>query len=86
MSVDLSLLPATELVAGYRAKRFSPVEVIAAVLARIEHFDGELKAFRMVDAAGSEAAQRPCASHTPRPGSGACRDPMPLTLVLSLSR
>ena len=58
MSVDLALLSATDLLAGYRAKRFSPVEAIAAVLARIDRLDGALNAFRLVDAAAAEAAAR----------------------------
>ena len=34
MTIDLALLPAAELLAGYRNRRFSPVEAIDAVLAR----------------------------------------------------
>ena len=44
----LHLLPASELVAGYRARRFSPVEVTKACLAAIAARDGELKAFLVV--------------------------------------
>ena len=56
MTVDLALLPATELLAGYRARRFSPVEVVAAVLDRIDRHDGDLNAFRLVDAPAARAA------------------------------
>ena len=80
MSVDLALLPATELVAGYRAKRFSPVEVVAAVLARIERLDGELKAFRMVDAAGSEAAAKASAARWQRGEPQGLLDGVPVTI------
>ena len=58
MTVDLALLPATELLAGYRARRFSPVEVVAAVLDRIDRHDGDLNAFRLVDAPAARAAAR----------------------------
>ena len=56
MTVDLALLPATELLAGYRARRFSPVEVVAAVLDRIDRHDGDLNAFRLVDAPAARVA------------------------------
>jgi aspartyl-tRNA(Asn)/glutamyl-tRNA(Gln) amidotransferase subunit A len=56
VTVDLALLPATELLAGYRARRFSPFEVVAAVLDRIDRHDGDLNAFRLVDAPAARAA------------------------------
>ncbi|HET8950602.1 MAG TPA: amidase [Solirubrobacteraceae bacterium] len=43
-------LSATELVAAYRARELSPVEVADATLERIEAADGELNAFCLVDA------------------------------------
>ncbi len=45
MSTDLAWLPATEMAAGIAAKRFSPVEVIDAVLARADAVDPKLNAF-----------------------------------------
>lgn len=47
---DLAFLPATELLAGYTTKRFSPVEVTRAVLERIGRHDKTLNAYRLVDA------------------------------------
>ncbi|MCC6869721.1 MAG: amidase, partial [Burkholderiales bacterium] len=44
----LHRLPATELVAGYRARRFSPVEVTRACLAAIAARNGALNAFLVV--------------------------------------
>jgi len=57
MSDELALLSAVELAAGYRARRFSPVEVLDAVLARIERVNPRLNAFCAVtaDAARREA-------------------------------
>ena len=54
---ELAALSAVELAAGYRARHFSPVEVIDAVLARIERVNGRLNAFCQVtaDAARREA-------------------------------
>jgi len=45
MTDDLWRLSACDLVDGYRAGRFSPVEVTEAVLARMAHIDGNLEAF-----------------------------------------
>ena len=45
MSEELTRLTAVELLAGYRSKRFSPVEVCEAVLARMDEVNGNLDAF-----------------------------------------
>jgi aspartyl-tRNA(Asn)/glutamyl-tRNA(Gln) amidotransferase subunit A len=56
MSTDeLARMSAVELAAGYRARHFSPVEVVDAVLARIERVNPRLNAFCVVTA---EAARR----------------------------
>lgn len=57
MSAELIWLSAVELVAGYRAGRFSPVEVVEAVLAQLERVNGRLNAVvtRCDDAARAEA-------------------------------
>lgn len=46
---DLAFLSATEMVAGYRAKSISPVEVTEAVLARISALNPRLNAYCVVD-------------------------------------
>ena len=46
---DLCYLSATELVAAYRARSLSPVEVTRAVLARIEALNPRLNCFCLVD-------------------------------------
>ncbi len=56
MSDDLAFTPATELVAAYRAKTLSPVEVTRAALDRIEAHDKRLNAFCLIDVEGALAA------------------------------
>ncbi len=58
MSVELCFTPATELVARYRARTLSPVEVTRAVLARIEALNPKLNAYCLVDADRALAAAR----------------------------
>jgi len=58
LSVELCFLPATELVARYRARTLSPVEVARAVLDRIHALNPKLNAFCLVDAEGALAAAR----------------------------
>ena len=56
MSRELCFLPATELVARYRARTLSPVEVAGAVLDRIRALQPKLNAFCLVDEDGALAA------------------------------
>ncbi len=57
-ATDLCLTPATDLAAAIRARQVSPVEIIEAVLARIEALNPRLNAFLAVDAERArEAAQ-----------------------------
>jgi aspartyl-tRNA(Asn)/glutamyl-tRNA(Gln) amidotransferase subunit A len=58
MAKDLAWLSATKLLKGYKKRRFSPVEVIEAVLDRIGSLNRELNAFCHVDAEGAHAAAR----------------------------
>jgi aspartyl-tRNA(Asn)/glutamyl-tRNA(Gln) amidotransferase subunit A len=58
MSAELCFLSATELVARYRAKTLSPVEVTRAVLARIDALNPKLNAYCLVDRDGALAAAR----------------------------
>lgn len=55
---DPALLSATELLAAYTAKTLSPVEVVKAVLARIDRFEPQINAFRQVDREGALAAAK----------------------------
>ena len=56
VSDDLAFMPATELVAAYRAKSVSPVEATQAALDRIEAHNERLNAFFLVDADGALSA------------------------------
>ena len=56
--IDLCFMPATDLAAAIRTKQVSPVEVVNAVLARIEQLNPRLNAFCLVTAeAARQAAQ-----------------------------
>lgn len=56
--VDLADLTATELLAGYRAGRLSPVKATEDALARIERLDRHVNAFCLVDPDSALAAAR----------------------------
>ena len=58
MSRELALMPATELLANYRAKKLSPVEATKAALARIAALNGRFNGFCRVDEDGALAAAR----------------------------
>ena len=55
---ELCWLSAAGLAAGYREKRFSPVEVVEALLARIERLDPVLNVFIRLDAEAALGAAR----------------------------
>src|SRR5205807_5469012 len=58
MSDELCLLPALELAARIRRRELSPVELLDAVLARVEEVDPRVHAFVTVDAERASAAAR----------------------------
>jgi aspartyl-tRNA(Asn)/glutamyl-tRNA(Gln) amidotransferase subunit A len=58
MSTELTRLSATRLIATYRRKEISPVEVTQAVLDRIEELDSTVNAFCVVDGASAMDAAR----------------------------
>ena len=53
MNDDLCLTPATELAAAIRSRDVSPVDIVEAVLARIEALNEQVSAFITVDADGA---------------------------------
>jgi Asp-tRNA(Asn)/Glu-tRNA(Gln) amidotransferase A subunit family amidase len=57
-TTELCFTPATELAAAIRTKTLSPVEIIDAVLKRIEALNPHLNAFLAVDAEGARATAR----------------------------
>ena len=59
MSVtDLGFTPATELVAAIRQRQLSPLEIVDAILARIEGLNPQLNAYLAVDTEGARRAAR----------------------------
>ena len=58
MTDDLSMMTAAELVSRYRRKTLSPVEVIEAVLGRIDRCDGAVNAFCHLDPGSALASAR----------------------------
>jgi aspartyl-tRNA(Asn)/glutamyl-tRNA(Gln) amidotransferase subunit A len=54
--VSLHELDACDLVAGYRKRELSPVEVTTACLERVSRYDAEVNAFRLVDDAAALSA------------------------------
>jgi aspartyl-tRNA(Asn)/glutamyl-tRNA(Gln) amidotransferase subunit A len=58
VNLELCFMPATELVARYRARELSPVEVTRAVLDRIRALNPKLNAYCLVDEDGALAAAR----------------------------
>jgi aspartyl-tRNA(Asn)/glutamyl-tRNA(Gln) amidotransferase subunit A len=58
MADDTAYLPATELLARYRAKTLSPVEVAEQALRRLETYEGALNAFVLYDPESALAAAR----------------------------
>jgi aspartyl-tRNA(Asn)/glutamyl-tRNA(Gln) amidotransferase subunit A len=58
MSDELVYLSAVDLIAAFRDKRLSPVEVAEASLSRIQTHDGRLNAFCLVDGESARAAAK----------------------------
>ena len=58
MADDTAFLPATELLACYRAKTLSPVEATEEALRRLETYEGALNAFVLYDPDSALAAAR----------------------------
>ena len=61
-ATELCFTPATTLAAAIRARTLSPVEIVDAVLARIERLNPRLNAYLTVDADGARRRRGP-----PRP-------------------
>jgi len=57
-TTELCFTPATELAAAIRRRQLSPVEVVDAVLARIEALNPQLNAFLAIDGEGARTAAR----------------------------
>ncbi|GAA1555929.1 amidase [Kribbella hippodromi] len=77
--MSLADLTATELLAGYRDRSLSPVEVIDAVLARVEEFEPKIHALYALDPAGARAAAQESERRW-RDGTAGALDGVPLTV------
>ena len=66
MANELVFKSAADLVAGYRTKRFTPLEVLDAVLARIEALEPTLNAYQLLDAPRARRAARASAKRWAR--------------------
>jgi len=80
MSTELTRLSATRLVAAYRRKEISPVEVTQAVLDGIEAFDSQVNAFCVVDSARAMDAARASEARWRRGAPIGLTDGVPATI------
>lgn len=77
---DLARLSALELVAGYRAGRFSPVEVLQAVIDRVRRLDPQVNAFAVFDPETALEAARQSEQRWRRGAPLGALDGVPVTL------
>ncbi|MEE9266235.1 MAG: amidase [Gammaproteobacteria bacterium] len=80
MAIELTRLSATRLVAAYRRKEISPVEVTQAVLDGIEAFDSQVNAFCVVDSARAMDAARASEARWQRGAPMGLTDGVPTTI------
>lgn len=78
-------LSAPELLAAYRSRALSPVEVMEAVLAQAGRREGELHALCAVDAEGARAAARASEARW-RAGTAGALDGVPVTLKENIAQ
>ena len=58
MNDDLAFMPATRLIARYRAKSLSPVEAVSETLRRLERYEAAVNAFVLYDPEAAMASAR----------------------------
>jgi len=73
-------LSATDLVAGYRAKQFSPSEVMDEVLAHVESWEPHIKALYAFDPEGARAAARASTDRWQKDEKTGVLDGVPVTI------
>ena len=77
---DPTMLPAEALLAAYRARRLSPVEVASAVFARIRRHDGAFGAMTRVDEENALAAARASEARWAKAAPAGALDGVPATI------
>jgi aspartyl-tRNA(Asn)/glutamyl-tRNA(Gln) amidotransferase subunit A len=80
MTDDIAFLPATELLARYRAKTLSPVEVVETALRRLETYEGALNAFVLYDPESAMAAARASEARWQKGAPDGLLDGVPLAI------
>ena len=80
MADDSAFLPATELLARYRAKTLSPVAVVEAAIGRLEGYEGALNAFVLYDPESAMAAARASEARWQRAEPRGLLDGVPLAI------
>ncbi len=79
-AAELYYMPATEMAAAIRAKTLSPVEVIDAVLARIDRLNPELNAYCTVAPESARAAARQAEAAVTRGNALGCLHGVPVSV------
>ena len=80
MDNDLAFMTATEMVARYRAKSLSPVEVVDQALARIERLEPTLNAFQHLDPDSARTAAAAAEARWARGEPQGALDGVPTTI------
>jgi aspartyl-tRNA(Asn)/glutamyl-tRNA(Gln) amidotransferase subunit A len=80
MADDTAFLSATELLARYRAKTLSPVDVVETALRRLETYEGALNAFVLYDPEGARAAARASEARWQKGAPAGLLDGVPLAI------
>jgi aspartyl-tRNA(Asn)/glutamyl-tRNA(Gln) amidotransferase subunit A len=77
---DLCDLNASELLAGYRSKKFSPSDAMASVLARVASWEPRLNALYAFDAEGARAEAAKSSARWARGAPAGALDGVPITI------
>ena len=73
-------LSATDLIAGYRAKQFSPSEVLDEVLAHVAVWEPHIKALYAFDPEGARKAAKASTERWQKDEAAGCLDGVPVTI------
>jgi aspartyl-tRNA(Asn)/glutamyl-tRNA(Gln) amidotransferase subunit A len=73
-------LSATDLIAGFRAKQFSPSDVLEDVLAHVEAWEPHIKALYLFDPDGARKAAKAATERWQKDEAAGCLDGVPVTI------